>query len=156
MKIIKPNRVKRTYIQTINSTPDKMFPLLCPVREVDWAVGWDPSLVITESGFVEKECTFITMKENKNSYWVVSHHNPVKFEVEMYNVTPETTIGKLEIKLNEVDGKTKTTVSYSYTSLGSEGDKFINEFTEEKYIGFMKDWEDEMNHYLLTGKILNK
>ena len=36
MNIIKPKNVKRSYNQTINSSPDKVFPLLCPVKEKDW------------------------------------------------------------------------------------------------------------------------
>jgi hypothetical protein len=29
------NRVTRTYCQTINTTPEQVFPLLCPVREAE-------------------------------------------------------------------------------------------------------------------------
>ena len=38
----------------------KVFPLLCPVREADWIDGWNPVLVLTQSGFAEQDCVFIT------------------------------------------------------------------------------------------------
>jgi hypothetical protein len=34
-----PNRVKHSYTQSINGTPEQVFPLLCPVGELDWAPG---------------------------------------------------------------------------------------------------------------------
>ena len=30
-----PNRVKHSYTQSISGTPDQVFPLLCPVRELE-------------------------------------------------------------------------------------------------------------------------
>ncbi len=35
-----PNRVKHSYTQSINGRPEQVFPLLCPVGELDWAPGW--------------------------------------------------------------------------------------------------------------------
>lgn len=153
MNIIKPNSVKRSYTQSINSSPDKVFPLLCPVRESEWVNGWDPELVITKSGFAEKDAIFITKKENEKSYWVITRHDPVNYEIEMYIVTPGMTIGKLEIKLKkDGDTRTKADISYSFTSLSSKGDEFVKNYTKEKYVNFMKIWEKELNLYLLTGK----
>ena len=157
MNIIKPTRVKHTYTQSINSSPDKVFPLLCPVREIDWAVGWNPELIVTESGFAEKDCAFITKRKEEKDYWIITHHDPVKYEIEMYIVSPGTTVGKLEIKLDkDGDEKTKAVVTYSYTSLSSKGDEFVKNYTREKYLDFMKSWEDEINHYLLTGEMISK
>ncbi len=33
-------RISREYRQTINAKPDEIFPLLCPVREIEWLDGW--------------------------------------------------------------------------------------------------------------------
>ena len=157
MEIVKPNSVKRSYTQSINSSPDKVFPLLCPVREKEWVDGWDPELVITNSGIAEKDSIFITRNGEEKSFWIITTHDPLNYEIEMYIVSPGITIGKLEIKLHkDGDDKTKANISYSYTSLSSEGDEFVKNYTEEKYINFMKVWEEEMNHYLLTGKKISK
>lgn len=44
MKIVKPNRVSRTYTQQLCAEPEEVFPLLCPVREADWIEGWESRL----------------------------------------------------------------------------------------------------------------
>lgn len=33
-------RITRTYGQTINASPEQVFPLICPVRETEWLDGW--------------------------------------------------------------------------------------------------------------------
>ena len=157
MNIIKPKNVKRSYNQTINSSPDKVFPLLCPVKEKDWVNGWDPELVITNSGFAEKDSIFVTKHGSENNYWIITGHDPENYEIEMLIISPEITVGKLEIKLHKKeDDKTRADISYTYTSLSSEGDEFVKNYTEEKYINFMKTWEEEINYYLLNGEKLNK
>ena len=157
MNIIKPKSVKRSYNQTINSSPDKVFPLLCPVKEKDWVNGWDPELVITNSGFAEKDSIFVTKHGSENNYWIITGHDPENYEIEMLIISPEITVGKLEIKLHKKeDNKTKADISYTYTSLSSRGDEFVKNYTEEKYVDFMKTWEEEINYYLLNGEKLNK
>ena len=60
MQITKPNRATHTYRQRLSASPGKVFPLLCPVREAEWADGWLPELVISSSGVAERDCVFIT------------------------------------------------------------------------------------------------
>ena len=55
-----PKRITREYRQTINATPEKMFPLLCPVREADWLDGWRYNMIYSESGLVEEGAVFST------------------------------------------------------------------------------------------------
>ena len=89
MNIIKPNSVKRTYTQSINSSPDKVFPLLCPVREKEWVQGWDPELIITKSGFAENDSIFVTKHGDEKNYWIITRYDPVNYEIEMHIVNPE-------------------------------------------------------------------
>ena len=37
-------------------------------------------------------------------------------------------------------------------AIGEDGDKSLEEFTEERYEGFILEWEKQMNHFLDTGK----
>jgi hypothetical protein len=157
MNIVKPKRKKHGYAQQLNASPKVVFPLLCPVLEVDWAPGWMPELVISRSGVCEPECIFITPpeypSEHENPIWIVTKHDPNNWIVEMYKVVPGHTISKLEISLVE-NSSTSTTahISYEITSIGKEGEQFMEEFTEEWYEAFMVEWETAMNHYLDTGK----
>jgi hypothetical protein len=151
-----PNRKKHSYCQSIQGAPGEVFPLLCPVRELDWAPGWNPDWVISRSGVAEQDCIFQTPGETSPAIWLISRHDPVNYRVEMYKVTAEHTVGKLEVELeSDGSGGTKATVSYEFTSLGPAGDAFLEEISEEWYKNFMRNWERAMNHYLATGNLLN-
>ncbi len=153
-----PNRVKHSYTQSINGRPEQVFPLLCPVGELDWAPGWSIDWVISTTGLVELECMFQTPPAagTKNpSIWIVTRHAPDDFQVEMYKVTPGLTVGKLVISLTASgDTDTRAQISYEFTSLGADGDAFLASFTTEWYENFMRGWEAAMNHYLKTGELL--
>jgi hypothetical protein len=159
MNIKKPNRQKHSYTQQLHAPPERVFPLLCPVREVDWAPGWMPEIVLSESAVCEPECIFVTPpefdSEPSNSIWVVTKHDPDNWAVEMYKVAPGHTVSKLEIAL-EAKGESSTAahISYEITAIGAPGDEFMKEFTEKWYEAFMIDWEKAMNHYLDTGSII--
>jgi len=154
-----PNRVRHSYTQSVSATPNDVFPLLCPIREHDWAPGWSTDWVISRSGLVEQECLFQTPAKagaKDASIWIVTRHDPSAYEVEMYKVTPGQTVGKLAISLTAQGAmETRAQISYEFTSLGPDGDAFLDEFTEESYEKFMRGWETAINHYLVTGEQLN-
>ena len=60
MDRFKARRGAHEYIQTNYAAPEKVFPLLCPVREADWIPGWQYELVYSESGVAELGCVFTT------------------------------------------------------------------------------------------------
>lgn len=76
MHIRRPNRVTHTYRQKLCAPPARVFPLLCPVREIEWADGWLPDLVISSSGIAERDCIFITPDEFGKAIWYVTRHEP--------------------------------------------------------------------------------
>lgn len=154
MKITTPNRVTRSYTQRLAAGPDAVFPLLCPVREADWIEGWDPSRVISSSGFAEPDCVFVTRAQPHDAIWYVTRHEPAAGFVEMLKITPDVTACRLAIQLHPCAGGCEATITYSHTSLGPAGDAFVASFTEEFYSGFMQDWEARLNHYLRHGAAL--
>ena len=118
MQIVKPNRIRHEYSQTICASPDVVFQLLCPVEEEKWVPGWNPEFVISASGVAERDCVFQTSGEPERSVWIVNCYAPERFYVEMYKVTPEHTVGKLCIQLSLIKkGRTQADISYEYTSL---------------------------------------
>lgn len=155
MKIVRPRRVTRSYSQTIQGSPEEIFPLYCPVKEAHWCEGWDPSVVYTESGVVEPDCVFVTSDGTVESAWFVTRHDPGQGRVEMIKHTPGETFVKLEITLKPVSARTtRAAITYSYTSLGPVGDKVLAAFTAKSYTAMMAAWEAAMNHYLKTGEML--
>ena len=151
MKVIKPNRVTRTFAQRLVAEPSKVFPLLCPVREADWIDGWDPRIVFSESGVAERDCVFLTEGSASSAIWYITRHEPENGFVEMIKVTPTITACRLTIQLRPVEGGSEATVTYAHTSLGAAGDAFVATFTEEYYERFMRNWETWINHYLAHG-----
>ena len=157
--INKPRRVKHSYTQSISGTPEQVFPLLCPVREGDWIPGWTTDWVISNSGVAEPDCMFQTPPRpgagGAASIWVITRHDAEAFEVEMFKVTPEFTVGKLQISLSaQGENGTLATISYEFTSLGPLGDTYLEGFTAQWYEEFMLVWEEQMNHYLETGELI--
>ena len=60
MNAFKGNRVVHEFTQTNPATPEKVFPLLCLVREDDWLPGWKYRLIYSDSGVAELGCVFTT------------------------------------------------------------------------------------------------
>jgi hypothetical protein len=154
MKIVKPHRATRTCTQKYRAPPQAVFPLLCPVREADWIKGWEPGLVVSDSGFAERDCVFTTPAQPADAIWYVTRHEPEAGFVEMLKVTPGVTACRLTIQLRPAGGGTEADVTYSHTSLGPAGDAFVAGFTEEQYRGFMREWETRLAHYLDNGVAL--
>jgi len=155
MKISKPRRVTRTYTQTLSGAPAEIFPLYCPVKEALWCEGWDPVVVYSESGVVEKDCVFITAEGGAQAAWYVTAYDLANGLVEMIKHTPGKTLVKLTIVLTVVSEKTcQATITYSSTALSAAGEEALEAFTAENYATMMQAWEKAMNHYLKTGEML--
>ena len=152
MKIIAPCRVSRTYTQKLVAGPAAVFPLLCPVREADWIEGWDPLVVITGSGVAEPDCVFVTPGNPKDAIWYITRHEPESGSIQMLKITPDVTACRLDIKVSPARGGAEATISYTHTSLGPEGDEFVQSFTAEYYQLFMQEWEARINRYLAQAR----
>lgn len=154
MDIRAPKRATRTFTQRLAAPPERVFPLLCPVLEAEWIEGWDPVLVVSESGVAEPDCAFVTAAEPADAIWYVTRHEPESGFVEMLKISPGVTACRLSIQLTATRGGTDADVTYSHTSLGPAGDEFVDGFTEAYYQRFMRDWEARLNYYLTTGEAL--
>jgi hypothetical protein len=155
MNIRKPNRVTRTFTQRLVASPDRVFPLLCPVREAEWLEDWDPIAVWSTSGVAEPDCVFTTPATPRTALWFITRHEPKAGFVEMLKIVPEVTACRLSITLTAAAHGCEATITYSHTSLGPEGDVFVAAFTEEYYQAFMREWENRMNHFLASGHRLD-
>jgi hypothetical protein len=97
---------------------------------------------------------FVTAASPFDAVWYVTRHEPQAGFVEMLKITPGLTACRLGIQLRPVAGDTEAVVTYMHTSLGPEGDAFVDAFTEDHYRQFMQDWEARLNHYLAQGTAL--
>jgi hypothetical protein len=154
MNVRPPTRVTRTYTQRLVAPPQRVFPLLCPVREADWIEGWDPVVVFSESGVAEPDCVFVTRDGPSEAVWYVTRHAPEQHSVEMLKITPGVTACRLNIEVRAAGAGSEADVRYAHTSIGPAGDRFVEAFTEAYYEQFMREWEARINHYLHTGELL--
>ena len=153
-----PKHIIRSYEQTINAYPPRVFELLCPVREAEWLDGWDYRLLHSESGLAEEGCVFLSRQEGeKDTIWMITRRDVEKREIEFVRTTPESRIARLTITVNEkASNVSQVFITYTITALCEEGNRFLDAFTQENFEVGMKFWEKSMNHFLATGEKLKR
>lgn len=146
-------RVVRTYRQTIEASPDVVFPLLCPVREAEWLDGWTYEMVYSESGLAEEGAVFRTPgAEEASTVWIVTRHDREAKLVEFARFTPDSRVSVLKVGVEAAgDACSHVDISYCYTSIARKGDEFLDAWTEEAFLRAVGFWERSMNHFLKTG-----
>ena len=153
-----PERITKKYRQTINATPEKVFLLLCPVREADWLDGWRYDMIYSESGLVEEGAVFSTPYEGEeDTVWIVTKHNSKTYKIEFVRFTHSSRTCVLKVAVKSKDKSSSyVDVSYTYTGITPEGNDFIKNFTDEVFLEAVIFWEKSMNYFLETGERLNR
>ena len=139
-----------TYTQTNNAIPEKVFPLLCPIREIEWLPDWNAQVIYSKSGVSEENAVFTTRKEDGNLIpWIVTKYLP-NDEIEFIYVDPDIKTAKINIKLSLGSDLQSTMVSieYTHTGLSQQGNMEIENISKEKFNENMKFWEKSINYYL--------
>lgn len=151
-------RITRNYRQTINSTPDSIFPLICPVREAEWLDGWEYAMIYSQTGFAEEGAVFSTpSKGEEDTIWIVTKQDSINREIEFARVTPASRASMLKVTIRAKDKKSSyIDISYVYTGITPEGNKFVDSYTEAEFLEMVQLWEESVNYFLETGKKLVK
>jgi hypothetical protein len=150
-------RVSHEYTQTNDAPPDKVFPLLCPVREAEWLPGWKYQSIYSESGVAEDGCVFLTPNDaGPETVWMVTEYDPAAFNVAYAWVRPVMIATQLRISLEPAPGgKTHTHIRYFYTGLSPAGNTEIDrDFTPEWFRSKMHSWERAINYFLRHGTLI--
>jgi hypothetical protein len=151
-----PKRKTFSFTQTINTTPEIIFPLLCPERETEWLDAWTYKMIYSISGLAEFGAVFSTAVEGEgDTIWVITKHDKMNFIVEFARFTPEVRTCVLTIKVTAKDKITSfVEICYIYTGLSEKGNRYLDAYTKEEFDKAMQFWEDSMNYFLETGKTL--
>lgn len=151
-------RITRAYRQTVNTAPEKVFPLLCPVREAEWLDGWQYDMIYSESGLVEEGAVFSTPYEGEeDTLWIVTKYDSKTYEVEFARFTFKSRTCLLKIGVKPKDENSSyVDISYSYTGITPSGNDFVDDFTEDAFLEAVTFWEKSMNYFLETGERLRK
>jgi len=142
------NRLIRRYQQTIDASPERVFPLLCPVREREWLPGWACRMVYSQSGLAEPGAVFTTAGELGETVWLVSEHVAPR-RVAFVRFQPEGLAVWCEIELAPLDdGRSRVSIVYTYTAVNDQGGTALAALTEEAWQKMQTYWESSMNDWL--------
>lgn len=155
MKAFVGKRVAREFTQTNSAAPERVFPLLCPVREAEWVPGWQYRLIFSRSGFAEPECVFTTPNpDGSETTWQVTHYDRDTFSIKYAWVHPGTMAAQIDIRLQpSPGGKTTSKIRYTYTGLSEAGNEEVDRYTEDWFRDKMLSWQSAINQYLETGHL---
>jgi hypothetical protein len=172
MNSFKGRRVAHEYTQSNCASPDKVFRLLCPVREADWIPGWHYQLIYSESGVAELGCVFTThdsaVESEKYSSrgdqrgdrspvatWICTEYDPAAFRVAYIWIKPGLVATELWIQLTAAEnGATSSHIHFRYTGLSPEGNRQVESYDRQWFEAKMHGWETAINHYLATGEMI--
>jgi hypothetical protein len=149
-------RIERSATIQLNGTIEEVFPLFGALREKDWASGWNPEIVFTQSGAMEEHMVFRTPATHRDAdyyLWVVTRYETSNHRVE-YMVSTRERIWFITVLCQPSGPLTSATVTYSYIGLTDDGARINEEALKKMYAQNLKDWEEAINFYLSTGKKL--
>ena len=162
MSAFKSYRVTHEYTQTNAAPPEKVFPLLCPVRERDWAPGWQYRMIYSDSGLAELGCIFTTPNPPSSGCvfpkktWIVTDYDPSAFRIGFVWISPGRVATEIRAELKSAgQGETEARIRYRYTGLSPEGNREVEGYDREWFVAMMEEWESAINHYLRTGRSID-
>ena len=152
--------IEKNWTMNLCSDAETVFPLLCPVKEVDWVDGWKDicNTIYTESGFAEEGCIFETMMPNEGrAIWICSKYDRENTEIEyIKHIMDKAVIKWFMAVRNQSEKQSSIFVTFRATSLNPESDRIIEELMESEFPIKMKGLEEGINHYLATGEMKKK
>jgi hypothetical protein len=154
----KSKRISRTSTIILKAPLEKVFPLFGPLKEKEWAEGWNPEIVYSDADYVEERMVFKTKTHGhgETEYtWTVSKYSPEQSLIEYTVFTPER-LWFITIKCTEnvAAQTTEAEITYTYTGLAERGNATNEKALQAMYAHNLKDWEKAINYYLETGERL--
>jgi hypothetical protein len=167
MTSFKSFRVAHEYTQIHPASPERVFPLLCPVREAAWIPDWRYRLIYSDSGIAELGCIFTTSSKTASvpesskgqnspaaeTTWICVDYDPAAFRIAYVWIDPGRVATELRIQLEAAnDGTTRSHIRFRYTGLSPQGNREVESYDRRWFERKMHGWESAINHYLTTGR----
>ena len=146
-------KISKTASFMVNSKIDQVFSLYGAFEERKWAPGWEPVLIYPEKEVIEEGTTFKTELKNDDSLedsflWIVTKYSPEDYLIQ-YLVSTDNRFWTITVSCEDIgSSKTKTTVTYTYTSLNQLGNDLNQTSLEKMFENDLQDWGDLINQYL--------
>jgi hypothetical protein len=145
-------QLTKVYEMSARAPREKVFPLLCPVREYDWLPGWRCRMIHSASGVAESGCVFETdLPGREEMIWVVTRYEPPE-RIQYTIFKPGSHVWTLDIRLAPLDSdQCRLTWSHAFTGLTEAGNKYLADYTDEKHRLLLGRIERCLVHFLKTG-----
>jgi len=150
MTTVEPQRVTRSYTMTLHAGVERVFPLLCPVREHEYLDDWNATILYSESGVAEEGCVFQTPNAGgPPTTWYIAGHDASAGKIVFVMFTPQSRVSRLEVRVRpDSAGATQATFTYTHTAITPAGRDFIAAFTKDAFLAKMGAFQRRLNDYL--------
>lgn len=152
------NRISRTSTIILKAPLETVFPLFGPIKEMEWAEGWQPEIIYSQADNIETHMVFKTKAHGHGEpdyIWTVSGYDPAKSFVQYTVFTPNRLwYITLQCRKSADAQTTQADITYTYTALTELGATINQRAIEAIYAHNLKDWEEAINFYLSTGQQL--
>jgi hypothetical protein len=156
--IFQSTRISRRATIVLNASIDVVFPLFGPILEKEWCDGWEPEILYSSTNLVDEQMIFRTKAkfDSEQFYtWILTQYNPANHLVE-YTVSTENRIWFIRVECKPLEAQTQATVSYTFTSLNTNGEEYNRIALQKIYRRNLEDWSEAINYYLQTGSKLTQ
>jgi hypothetical protein len=138
----------------IHARPERIFPLLCPIKENEWIDGWRAEVLHSKSGFAEDNALFRT-RLRFGETWITTRYEPQVFRVEYTIFAGGHAIVRLDLALDDLgDGTSRLRARRTYSGLDWLGRHQV-EVTRREEIDAAQDLiARQLDHYVTTGTVL--
>jgi hypothetical protein len=140
-------RVSRSAEIVLSAPVEDVFPLFGPIREKEWADGWNPEIVYSNDPLAEQGMIFRTKGIEEDYIWVLTRYMPERHFVE-YTVHTSVRIWFIRVECKPAGSRTSATITYTYTALAGHATELNRSAIERMFEFDLKDWEDAINIYL--------
>jgi len=123
-----------------------------------WVPGWEPEYVYPESGEPMTGMIWKTRSyQDLEEVCVTVDYDTVQHSVTYLKWTEGKHVERFDIQCNAAaDGNSDVHVNYTLTALNDEAHAAVESMSEEAYVGWIREWELAVNHYLAHGEILKR
>jgi hypothetical protein len=143
-------RVEHSWQHVVNAPPERVFPLLCPVREREWVPGWNATVIHSASGFAEPGCVFVTDVPGRGrATWIVTSHEPPRHVA--FAVFHGDYVERLEVDVARGESGSSVRWSRSYTALSPAGDAQLASACGPELDARMQRLMRALDHFCRTG-----
>jgi hypothetical protein len=147
------SKLTRSATILLTDRVENVFPLFGAIREKEWANGWDPDILYSNSE-IEEYMVFRTKADNEDEdyyQWVVTKYDPLNFMIE-YSISATERVWFVRVECRDCNNETLATITYTYISLSEKAHQRNRQGIEKIFFSDLADWEQLINHYLTTGK----